>query len=246
MLSEYKNLFYYYRSENMIIDYQPISYRHELKHPINGLEVYYLKERLALLFSKDQYCYKNGYYNVNSLYFDTPYDKALKEKMDGEIQREKFRIRYYNQDLSFIRLEKKIKHNGLCAKRSVPLEVWQVEKILQGEIDFLLESQEPLMIEFYSKIKGELLQPSVIVSYQRCAFIYDVANARLTIDDHLKIYKNWWEFLKLEDTYISLDGAVLEVKYNEFLPDIIVMALQGIHQKTTSYSKYARCRLLDW
>ena len=203
----------------MIIDYQPLSYRHELKHPINGLEVYYLKERLALLFSKDQYCYKNGYYNVNSLYFDTPYDKALKEKMDGEIQREKFRIRYYNQDLSFIRLEKKIKHNGLCAKR---------------------------MIEFYSKIKGELLQPSVIVSYQRCAFIYDVANVRLTIDDHLKIYKNWWEFLKLEDTYISLDGAVLEVKYNEFLPDIIVMALQGIHQKTTSYSKYARCRLLDW
>ena len=64
----------------MIIDYQPLSYRHELKHPINGLEVYYLKERLALLFSKDQYCYKNGYYNVNSLYFDTPYDKALKEK----------------------------------------------------------------------------------------------------------------------------------------------------------------------
>lgn len=231
----------------MIIDYQPISYRHELKHQINELEIYDLKQKLALLFSKDQYCDKDGYYNVNSLYFDTPYDKALKEKMAGESQREKFRIRYYNQDLNFIRLEKKIKHNGLCAKRTVPLKVWQVEKILQGDIDFLLESQEPLMIEFYSKMRGNLLQPSVIVSYQRCAFIYDVAKVRLTIDDHLKIYKNWMDFLKLEETYISLEkDAVLEVKYNEFLPDVVAMSIQGISQKTASYSKYARCRLIDW
>lgn len=231
----------------MILDYQPISYRHEFKHQINALEVYYLKQRLALLFSKDQYCDKDGYYNVNSLYFDTPYDKALKEKMAGERQREKFRIRYYNQNLNFIRLEKKIKHNGLCAKRSIPLKVWQVEKILQGDIDFLLESQEPLMIEFYSKLKGELLQPSVIVSYRRCAFIYDVSKVRLTIDDHLKSDKHWWNFLKLENTYMSLSNeAVLEVKYNEFLPDIVGVAIQGISQKTASYSKYARSRMLDW
>ena len=33
---------------------------------------------------------------------------TLKEKLNGVSQRHKFRIRYYNHDLSFIRLEKKI------------------------------------------------------------------------------------------------------------------------------------------
>ena len=44
----------------------------------------------------------NGQYEIRSLYFDTPDDKALREKLDGVITREKYRIRLYNNDPSGI------------------------------------------------------------------------------------------------------------------------------------------------
>ena len=42
-------------------------------------------------------------------YFDNVYDKAIREKIDGVNKREKFRIRYYDGDTSYIQLEKKSK-----------------------------------------------------------------------------------------------------------------------------------------
>ena len=48
-------------------------------------------------------------YRVRSLYFDNYNDKVLREKIDGVNEREKFRLRLYNDDTSFIKLEKKVK-----------------------------------------------------------------------------------------------------------------------------------------
>ena len=231
----------------MIFKYQPIQYRHELKHKINMGEAMILKSRLQLMMKQDEYSLSDGSYYIHSLYFDTPYDQALKEKLNGNLQREKFRIRYYNDDLSFIRLEKKIKHNGLCAKRTTPITKQQVQSILNGDIEFLLYCQDPLMIEFYSKLKGELLRPVTIVSYQRSAFLYDVSRVRVTIDRNLYTYKDCSQFLNLKNNRIKVDHEyVLEVKYDEFLPEIIQKALQGISRKTSAYSKFVKCRLLDW
>jgi hypothetical protein len=61
---------------------------------------------------------------------ETPDDKNLKEKLYGVNNREKFRIRYYNDDPSFIKLEKKTKVNGLGTKLSAPLTKAECEKLL--------------------------------------------------------------------------------------------------------------------
>ena len=37
---------------------------------------------------------------MTSLYFDTPEDLALQQKTDGTDRREKFRLRYYGNDMS--------------------------------------------------------------------------------------------------------------------------------------------------
>ena len=231
----------------MIIEYPAIKYRHELKHKIHAGEAIILSSRLKTFMRLDPNANEKGSYFIHSLYFDTPDDKALKEKLNGNLQREKFRIRYYNDNLEFIRLEKKIKHNGLCAKRSTRLTKEETQAIIDGKIEFLLTSKDPLKIEFYSKLKGELLRPSVIVSYERKAFIYDVSNVRVTIDQNLYTYKNTKEFLKLSHQRIKVDQQwVLEVKYNEFLPDIVKKTLQGIARQTGTYSKFAKSRLMDW
>ena len=106
--------------------------RHELKHRINLREDLVLSQRLRKLFPHDKNAGPGGTYQVTSLYFDTPYDSALREKIDGVNRREKFRLRYYGADTSFLRLEKKYKANGLCGKRSARMTQEQVKELLSG------------------------------------------------------------------------------------------------------------------
>ena len=97
-----------------------MDYRHEWKHEINYSDMLILRQRLSAITKPDSHAV-DGKYEIQSLYFDNLKDKALREKLDGVNYREKFRIRYYNDDTSFIRLEKKSKINGLCQKTSVPI-----------------------------------------------------------------------------------------------------------------------------
>ncbi|MBQ6833913.1 MAG: polyphosphate polymerase domain-containing protein, partial [Lachnospiraceae bacterium] len=172
-----------------------IRFRHEWKHMINRMDDQVVSSRLRKLFPHDAHADSHGIYRVSSLYFDTPYDKALRQKMDGVNQREKFRIRYYNSDLSFIRLEKKMKVNGLCAKRSARLTKTQVEQILRGDLNFLLKSDEPLLVELYSKMQGQQLRPTTIVCYDREAFLYEPGNVRITMDRNLRTGLKSTDFL---------------------------------------------------
>ena len=113
-----------------------LKFRHEYKHRINALDVMLLRQRLRPLLKYDENSKENGMYFIKSLYFDNYNDTALREKLDGVDNREKFRIRYYNNDTSFIRLEKKSKIKGLCAKEKAIITAEQCRKIIYNDIDF--------------------------------------------------------------------------------------------------------------
>ena len=71
---------------------------------------------------------------MRSLYFDDARDSALREKLDGVGSRQKFRLRLYNSDPSLIKLEKKIKRNGLCSKLTEPMEAARQRPALRREL----------------------------------------------------------------------------------------------------------------
>lgn len=221
--------------------------RHELKHRINLREDPVLSQRLRKLFVHDKHAGPDGIYRVTSLYFDTPYDTALREKLDGVDRREKFRLRYYGADTSFIRLEKKYKVNGLCGKRSARLTEDQAAKLLEGNYDFLFSSDEPLLIEFYSKIMGRGLRPKTLVRYDREAFLYVPGNVRITLDRDIHTGLGSTDFLNPEVMYLRATEpvTVVEVKYDAFLPDIVRMAVQVPGRQAEACSKYALCRRFD-
>jgi len=223
-----------------------VKLRHELKHSIRNGEDVILTSRLKKLFRHDENAGSHGIYRVNSLYFDTPTDLALRQKLDGVNRREKFRLRYYGDDLRFIRLEKKYKINGLCGKRSTRITQEQVKKLLSGEIDFLL-SGDTLMQELYSKMKGQRLAPKTIVTYDREAFLFAPGNVRITLDRNVRTGLASLDFLNPQLHHVPVsDGlTVLEVKYDEFLPEIVKMAVQVPNTQASAYSKYAVCRKFD-
>lgn len=224
-----------------------VSLRHELKHQINLREDLVLSQRLRKLFSRDRHAGPDGVYRVTSLYFDTPYDSALREKIDGVNRREKFRLRYYGTDTSFIRLEKKFKANGLCGKRSARMTAEEVRSLLSGSYEFLLDSGSDLLAEFYSKLKGKGLQPKTVVCYDREAFLYEPGNVRITLDRDIRTGLGCVDFLNLEMFHLRVmeRRTVLEVKYDAFLPEIVRMAVQVPGRQAAACSKYALCRRFD-
>lgn len=113
-----------------------MKYCHEWKHEISYADQLTLQTRLAAVMKKDPHAV-DGKYQVRSVYFDTPADKALREKIDGVNSREKFRIRFYNGDTSFITLEKKSKMNGLCAKQSCSITKEEAQGIVDNDLGFL-------------------------------------------------------------------------------------------------------------
>lgn len=223
-----------------------IKYRHELKHYINMSDYLAIRNRVRHIMCLDQNAGDNQEYKIRSLYFDNLQDKALVEKINGINCREKFRIRFYNDDHSYIRLEKKMKHNGLCAKVSATISKEECNRLLSGDIEFLRNSGKDLFLELYSKMNNQLLRPKTIVDYTREAYVYKTGNVRITFDKAIRtgIYnKNLFD--ENLPTIQSIDSRyiVLEVKYDEFLPEIIQDIIQTNERRATAISKYAAARI---
>lgn len=221
--------------------------RHEEKYQISPQEDRLLSWRLSKLFRRDPHAEKSGSYRITSLYFDTPYDRILREKLNGKDRREKFRLRYYGMHPEFFRLEKKFKINGRCGKRSAQLSYEETVSLLAGKIDFLLDRQDPLLTELYSKLNGELLTPKTVVRYDREAFLYPVENVRITLDRQLRTCTNWKAFFAPDLCSLApLEKiTVLEVKYDAFLPELVRMAVQQLGRQSEACSKYALCRRFE-
>lgn len=219
--------------------------RHEYKHIINHGDYLLLKHRLRSALSQDRHGGTSGEYSVRSLYFDTPGDTALREKIDGVNLREKFRIRCYNCDPSFIRLEKKSKINGLCYKQSAPITEDEVRALLAGDWAWMTQSGEALVVELYSKMRGQCLRPKTVVDYLREPFVYPAGNVRITLDRNIRTGLRATDIFNehLPTVDVSDAQVVLEVKYDAFIPQIIVDLLQLGSRSAGAYSKYALCRI---
>ena len=220
-----------------------MKYRHEYKHEISHCDMLELRNRLSAVMKKDVHAI-DGKYFVRSLYFDNAQDKALTEKLNGVNFREKFRIRYYNHDTSVIHLEKKSKTNGLCLKESVILTKEMAQAIADGDYGWMLQSGEPLIQELYTKISGQGLRPKTIVDYEREPFIFTAGNVRITLDYNIRTGLNCTDFLNPDCITVPTGNAIiLEVKWDEYLPDIVRDAIQLSSCRTGNYSKYAVCRI---
>ncbi len=221
-----------------------LPYRHEWKHEIRYVDLLAIRQRLRAVAESDPHAV-NGKYFIRSLYFDNLDDKALREKVDGVNLREKFRIRYYNRDPSVIHLEKKSKRSGLGTKYSALLSAEEAQELVDGKLDWMMDSGRPLVQELYCKMRYQGLRPKTIVDYTREPFIYRPGNVRVTFDYDIRTGLNCTDFLDPDCVTIPAGDApiLLEVKWDAYLPSIIRDAVQTPGRRETAFSKYAQCRI---
>ena len=105
----------------------------------------------------------------------------------------------------------------------------------------------PLVQELYSKMRSQGLRPSTIVDYTREPYIYRPGNVRVTFDYDIRTALRRTDFLNPDCPTIPAGDPVilLEVKWDNFLPDIIRDAVQTPGRRVTAFSKYARARIYD-
>lgn len=218
-------------------------YRHEVKHLISPGDAAAIQSSLRAVARLDPYAEAQGYYRVRSLYFDDPMDTALHEKLDGVNERRKFRIRYYDGDLSRLMLECKMKRDSVGVKPQLPLSLEEAERILRGDTAWMVTSGQPLLMMLYTEMKLRHLRPRSVVEYLRIPYVYAPGNVRVTIDWNVRTGTPG-TFLDPNGLTLPVgDGAVLlEVKWDEYLPSVIREAVALKSRQPTAFSKYAASR----
>lgn len=214
-------------------------FRKELKYNITNKDFYILQHNLNTLIKKDPNC-KGNFYTISSIYFDDYKKTSYSQVKNGISNRWKYRIRFYNYDDSYIKLEKKHKINGLTNKTSVRITRKILNNILNNKIK-VEEKNEPLLNEFVVKLKKDLLKPIICIEYDRIPFIYKLGNVRITLDYNIRYTNKYSNLFNSNKKVYYLKDKILEVKYNELIPDFIRYRLELNHLDQVSFSKFNNC-----
>lgn len=223
-------------------------YRHEYKYFISDAELEIIKSRLENILPLDSHVAKEGkyqgIYNIRSVYFDDYRNRCFYENVNGTDPREKFRIRIYNHSDERINLELKRKVQGKCLKMSETLTREQVNHILSGEIPRISNETPALVNKLALDMNMKRLQPKVIVEYERTPYVYQLGNVRVTLDQNIVSSNQVQDFFDVNlpvMPVLPMNMHLLEVKWDEFIPDFIMDALDLGNLQRTSFSKYYIC-----
>ena len=212
-----------------------VALRHEDKHRINLREDLVLTQRLQQTIQRD-ITPAGRLYQVTSLYFDTPYDSALREKIDGVNRREKIsvcatmgRIPLYpaGEEIQGERPVREAQRSRLTPEQGGGF--WLV----------MAAGYTPLLIEFKRKLLGEGLRPKTIICYHRGGLPYAPGNVRVTWTGYP--FRLWCVDLNpaafclpVMDRSMGPGGQIRRV-----LPTLVRMAVQVPGRQAAACSKYA-------
>ncbi|MCH5324451.1 MAG: polyphosphate polymerase domain-containing protein [Eubacterium sp.] len=225
------------------MQYRDRKLRFELKYPATAAQCEILRQRFASAMTPDEH---GGKYRVTSLYLDDIYMSAYNDKLLGGDVRKKYRIRTYNLDEKLLRFECKYKDREMTSKRSMWINKEMYYRILDGDFFFAGAPELEGSVLWDASVSNSLarLRPSVIVDYNREAFINREGNVRFTIDSGFKVGVFSDDMLSDRVRYIPVteSPAVVEIKYDELLPVHLADLIQGVKLERAAFSKFLICR----
>lgn len=220
-------------------------YRHEYKYICSKQQLALIGNNLQGLMDYDENVGEDKQYVIRSLYFDDYWDSCLYDNINGNDPREKFRVRVYNHDTSYIRLELKKKEKGKTKKDFCRIDEGICKRMMLGMPLEMGAVDSDVYRKFCLWQNTRLLRPKVIVEYDRVPYIYRDGNVRVTFDTNIRSGQQAAAFLDnsiVTRPVMPLNQHILEVKFDELLPDFIYSAMQIEGLRQTTYSKYYMCR----
>ena len=221
-----------------------MKYRVEQKYIITEERIAYLKFKLENVMQYDKHA-ENGVYRIRSLYFDDMYDSFLEDNEAGNDFREKYRIRTYNNEVDKIHLEIKAKELGYTSKMKEELTLRECLDFMEQKRWTLNEKDGLVKKKLYSLMLMRRMRPVQIVEYERIPLVEEKGNVRVTFDKNIVGTSETAAFF--DDILpgipvLPMGQHILEVKYDEFLPDTIKQILNEVHLTKTAFSKYYYAR----
>lgn len=221
-----------------------IHFRHEHKYVMPDIDLIATQHRLCAIMDEDSHAV-NGTYSIRSLYFDDHKDRFLNENIDGVDDRTKWRIRIYDRRSDFISLERKIRKSDLISKQSCEIDIDTFRSIMNRQIS-VVNGNASLLNEFIGEMKMKALHPAIIIEYERTPLVCKAGNTRVTFDRCIRSSSELDGFLSerhLASRPVLMSGqSLLEVKYDEFLPDHVAHTIGNGCMRRETFSKYYLAR----
>ena len=123
----------------------------------------------------------------------------------------------------------------------------QARSIAGGDVEWMRSSTNEVILGFYTRIRNEGLKAKVIVDYIREPFVFAPGNVRVTLDYGIRTSMNCTDFLNPDCVTVPImdSPCILEVKWDNYLPDVIRDAVQLDGRRSAAFSKYAASRMYD-
>lgn len=222
-----------------------IVWRHEYKYLCDVMQNEILRSRAENLLIPDEHIEEDGTYRIRSLYFDNPYNQCYLDIENGIEERAKFRIRIYNEDASYIMLEKKYKKRGMTRKETGKLTQKQCRQLMAGEVPEMEADMDAALKLLLAEIQYRAMRPAVIVEYERTPFVEENGNVRITFDRNISSSQDFDSFLEKNITVRPILNAgmgIMEVKWDAYLPEYIRQHMELDTVPRITFSKYYLCR----
>ncbi len=215
------------------------TFRHEYKYVIPYGDMLELRNKLDEVLKLD----RGNPYFVRSIYFDSPDDVDYFDKQGGEMIRKKLRLRIYDINSDYAKIEIKGKYDYHQLKESLVVSKEIAKKIINGEYADLLNMDNDLAKRIYVLFQSGY-RPKVIIEYDRAAYI-TTTTTRITFDFNIKKSRDFEKFYTNDINYLELtnpNDVVLEVKFDRFLEPYISKILEKYTNRYQSVSKYVMGR----
>jgi len=222
-------------------------YRHELKYFISFTSHTILSELFRGTMSPDPNGDENNEYWIRSLYFDSIENDDFYDKEIGVKTRKKIRMRIYDVNQQWVKLEIKNKDEQYMLKETASLNRDEARALIAGDREFLLNQDNRTLNKVYYFMTRDIYRPVVIVDYEREAYVGSVQDIRITFDKNIRAsmvdFDMFNPHLNMEPVF-EYPTMVVEVKFNRFMPGWLKDILSAFQSERYAISKYCLGRYL--
>ena len=223
--------------------------RFELKYRLTHFQFLKMRNAIQPYMVRDPYTSRqaNMRYIVRSLYFDTLDYRLFHQKMSGDSDRAKFRLRTYplgSEYMRFVRVEMKLRQGDYSIKKSVFVDMDEYHHFMTTR--HWLEIENPITEAFERQSLRQSLQPVVLVEYEREGYQPRLKSSlRITFDHQVRACHARSLFpQKSIYRYLYPRTVILEIKFNDSLPSWLEALIRAQGLKISANSKYSQSILV--